>query len=334
MKDFNMKCRTTIATIFGIIFYLSTLNCTAFKIRCAKINGSTYMFVRDIAKYYGMSYSKINNNNYRISSRQSNFTFTTHQRNCTYDSILINLLFAPAKCPVKKYNKEIMISQQDFNIIIDPILRPQIFPSKKIKRILLDPGHGGRDPGATGSFYKYHEKNITLQITKKLQLALQKQGYIVASTRTTDKALTLKQRTDMAKRWKADIYISIHNNVVGTHSVKGIETFIVTPKNCTTTYGKKITKNYPTHKYNKENSCFAYDIHKALIRHTGTTDRGIKYERFFVIRNTTCPAILIETGFLSNKNEEKKLGTAQYQQKIVNGIVEGVNIFNKHYQHK
>lgn len=162
-----------------------------------------------------------------------------------------------------------------------------------LKKIFLDPGHGGSDSGAVG-YYGTYEKNIVLPIGLKLRNMLTKNGIDIMMSRTSDTYPTLAARTTMANNWKSDLFVSLHTN-----SVEG----------STTTYGLE-TFHYPGEYTARD---VASIIQSYLIRNTGTKDRGVKSADFYVLRETDMTSVLVEFGFMSNPQEETKLNTDSYQ---------------------
>ena len=202
----------------------------------------------------------------------------------------------------------IFLSEQDFSLLIDPIVRDESLSKKNINRVVIDPGHGGKDKGAVGS--KVLEKDINLILARKLESMLSRKGYQVLLTRKTDKYISLGERGKITKRWKGDLFISIHCNAAANRSVTGIESFIVTPKGSPSSSKTRIQTNKVLgNSFDKLNSRLSYEVQQKLISMTGAKDRGIKYYRWQVLREASCPAILLETGFLSNLEEERKLAS-------------------------
>lgn len=174
-------------------------------------------------------------------------------------------------------------------------------------KIILDAGHGGKDSGAVnGKYSEYKEKVYALDIIKRLGTLLVKQGIEVLYTRTGDTYPTLKERTSFANRNKANYFISVHlNSVNGAPKAKGIETFICSR-------GGQAEQ-------------FANSVQKALISSTGAINRGIKVKsKLVVLKYTNMPAILVETGFISNAEELNKFKTEQYRQKLAQAVCEGI----------
>lgn len=173
------------------------------------------------------------------------------------------------------------------------------------KTIVIDAGHGGKDPGAVNGT-KY-EKVANLQIAKKVGAKLKELGYNVKYTRTKDVYFTLDERCRMSNNWDADIFVSIHLNAVANKDAKGIETWRYEKVGSTT---KKL----------------AEEVQTELIAATGAKDRGVKTTTsLYVLKHTVASACLIECGFISNDAECKKLFSNTYQNKIASAIVKGVH---------
>lgn len=172
-------------------------------------------------------------------------------------------------------------------------------------KICIDAGHGGSDPGAVNGIM--HESEAALMIAFKLGKALAMAGCEVIYTRTNDSTVELKERTAFANKQKADYFISLHLNAALSKSAKGIETYAY----------KAGSKAY----------ALAQAVQKEVIKATMATDRGAKTANFYVLRHTAMPAILIETGFISNDAEADALFDDGYQTKIANAIADAVADF-------
>lgn len=154
-------------------------------------------------------------------------------------------------------------------------------------KIFIDPGHGGKDPGAVGS--RSNEKTNVLNVALKLGNYLKQIGHTVKYSRSTDVYLTLTQRTNLANNWGADIFISLHNNAAVSKSATGFETFIYN--------GGVSAKTVELQK----------NVHEAIAKDIGIRDRGKKRANLAVVRQSKMPAVLIEYAFISNTNDEKLL---------------------------
>jgi N-acetylmuramoyl-L-alanine amidase len=198
------------------------------------------------------------------------------------------------------------------------IPNPQTNPSISVPSnrgrgvVVIDPGHGGRDVGAVGN--GIYEKNVVLPIALQLGRALQQLGYSVVYTRTNDVELDLEPRVQMADNVKGDVFVSIHANSLATRAaeVSGIETY----HSRGSTLGQQL----------------ASAVHQQIIAATGAVDRGVRGSGFYVVRNTSMPAILVETGFVTNPQEAAKLNNPAYQENIAAAIARGVDQFMRFYR--
>ena len=169
-------------------------------------------------------------------------------------------------------------------------------------KIVIDAGHGGSDPGAVNR--KHYEKDVALTIALKLGQLLSKAGADVIYTRTTDRTVELGERCQIANNASADYFISIHLNAAEAKSANGIETYA---------YG-----------ISGKGTELAKAVQKELITKTGARDRGVKSANFYVLKRTRMPAILVETGFISNDAECLALFKDGYQRIIAEAIAKAV----------
>lgn len=221
------------------------------------------------------------------------------------------------------------------------------------KTIVIDAGHGGKDPGGVGSG-NITEKPIALSISKKIGALLSAKGYTVLFTRDSDRFIQLRERTAFATRHKADLFLSIHANASGNSKANGIETYyldvtstdknselIAARENANSGYSiqelESLLKGIIVESKSKDSRRLAQHVQQEMVNATGATDRGVKHARFVVLIGTTVPAILIETGFVTNPTEGQKLLSETYQQKIASAVVRGVEKFlgsNQTISHK
>ena len=216
----------------------------------------------------------------------------------------------------------------------------------KTKIIVIDPGHGGKDPGGIG-YHHIKEKNIVLPIGLYLKQDLQKKGYKVYITRDRDVFITLRNRTKFANRKKADLFISIHCNIAPSHpEVYGINTYFLSParsarakrvarlENSAIGNLRSTTQNIVLNFLNRDkiiaSDKLAIDIQKSLIYnfkryYKHINDGGVHPAPFWVLVGTNMPAILIETGFISNKMEALRLINKTYQKRYAQFIANGID---------
>ncbi|HCE42620.1 MAG TPA: hypothetical protein DET40_03630 [Lentisphaeria bacterium] len=293
-------------------------------IRYASNNGMRYVYLSDIAAYYGMKI-KMSDKTCDIRSKAGNATFTFNHREGKINGIKVIYMFSPY---VNRAG--VMISEYDFLLILDPILRAAV-TKHRLGVIVIDPGHGGKDNGAQGRFYR--EKDLVLQMARRLKDILRAKGYIVLLTRDKDTFIELPDRPAKAAALKADLFVVLHCNSAGhgVSGINGVETYCLTPEGAPSSADAKAksSKKEDGNSFNKNNLYLAYCIQRGVLRNTGATDRGVKQARFAVLRDARCPAVLVEAGFLSNLTEERNLATGSYQDKITFGIAEGIIAYHR-----
>lgn len=227
----------------------------------------------------------------------------------------------------------------------------------KIRTIVIDPGHGGHDSGAVGPS-GLKEKDVALEIARRLRNKLVKEGSKfgienVYLTRNSDKFIPLEERTAIAKKKNADLFISIHCNGHKTKKAHGIETYVLgftndqsslqlaARENATTTKGlhalRTILKDYILSSKIEESQAVATHVQMSIIqrvsgRYKHVNDKGVKKAPFVVLIGADIPSVLVETSFITNPREEKRLKTRAYLERIVDGIILGIEKYSKQTQ--
>ena len=182
--------------------------------------------------------------------------------------------------------------------------------------VVIDPGHGGRDHGATG-IRGVREKDFNLTFARALARALRQQlGARVRLTRQRDHFVSLARRVRLANQWHADLFISVHANAHRKESVSGIETYFARGRRKQGKDSIKLAKLVQK-----------YAIREARRQHSSVRSIGIKPAGFQVLRGVRMPAVLIETGFLTHRTEAQRLVDQRYQGRLVKGIVKAVQQF-------
>ena len=191
------------------------------------------------------------------------------------------------------------------------------------KTIFLDPGHGGRDSGAY--YYGIAEKDLNLQVSRKLRKRLEELGYTVLTSRDSDVDVDfVTERSRMVNKTNADFFISIHFNATGNDTTLnlGIQTYSYEED---ADYPSKINQywhNNPDRM--SESNRLAADLHSSLLTETGARDAGLLQATFAVLRETAKPAVLLELGYMDNSEENQRIRSEQYQDKLVEGIIKGI----------
>ncbi|HIK37970.1 MAG TPA: N-acetylmuramoyl-L-alanine amidase [Geminocystis sp. M7585_C2015_104] len=176
-------------------------------------------------------------------------------------------------------------------------------PSRGRILVVIDPGHGGKDVGAVGVGGIF-EKDIVLSISLQVARLLEQQGVQVRLTRGGDYFISLQERSEMANRLNADIFVSIHANSAGANkpNVNGYETYYYTP----------------------QSRALAESIHRNIIRRVNVVDRGVRTARFYVIRTARMPSVLLETGFVTGMEDAAKLTNPTFQRQMAEAIAAGI----------
>ena len=224
-----------------------------------------------------------------------------------------------------------------------------------IRKIVLDPGHGGKDPGAVGRTLKLKEKDVVLKIAKEVEKLLKKNLNVeVLLTRETDKFVSLRGRTDFANNHQADLFISIHCNAAYSRKANGSEVYYLSPAKSDEARAVEALENdvikfeepdaikrytdldfilydMKQSEHLRESIELANMTQKLLVNNLGTKNKGVKFANFYVLRGAFMPAILLEIAFLSNKFEEKKLNSKSFQKKAAKAVYESIKQFKEKY---
>lgn len=172
-----------------------------------------------------------------------------------------------------------------------------------MKIVCIDPGHGGKDPGACAGGIR--EKDIALDVANKIRAHLRAAGYSVILTREQDKFVSLGNRAAEANMWGADLFVSVHCNSAPNSSANGMEVYVHTSRGADSTRA-------------------AHAIYDRLLPASGLRGRGVKANDYAVLRETAMPAVLVELGFVSNEGDRAKLISEDWQDRAAEAIVAGI----------
>jgi len=221
----------------------------------------------------------------------------------------------------------------------------------EFKTIVIDAGHGGKDPGAVG-YRGTKEKDIALDVAKRLEKKLSKNMNVkIIMTRDEDVFLRLSERTKIANENNGNLFISIHTNAAEDRRASGFETFLIGPnKNEAAvrvaarenavlelegTTGKKLTNEdliqatIAQSAFASKSELFASMVQKEIKKRVQSRDRGVKQAGFYVLMGASMPNVLVELGFISNPSEEKKLRSPQYRDQLATAIYRAVEQYQK-----
>jgi N-acetylmuramoyl-L-alanine amidase len=335
-----------------LIKTVSVFLCILFLLGCASVGPTISPYCVNISDYQDIeSFCRKNKLKYNFDTVDDIITLRSKDNEV---KILINSLAAVVGgTPIMLknqpfYSKGKILVPRELEKIITNERFVDFRPLFNIKTIVLDPGHGGKDPGAI-SACGLKEKTINLIITKILRKKLQAKGYRVIMTRTRDVFLSLAERTAVAKRANADLFISVHANANRSRKVSGVEVYYLNPNRLNS--AQRAIKMSKRGKFNRKpmsrdavailwdllftkNHSFSTELSNLLYFNFKKLGFSVKPPRtagFYVLKNAYVPSVLVEAGYLSNVNEAKALRKSYYQKQVAEAIMLSVEALSKRY---
>jgi N-acetylmuramoyl-L-alanine amidase len=289
-----------------------------------KFGGDDYVSADNIKQFYRFTQLTRSGSAITLENAKVVMKFSVGSAECTMN----NVKFVFSK-PVAEIDTKVYVSRTDLAKLIDPVLRPNFIKNAgNFRTVVLDAGHGGKDPGATNPYGS--EANYNLKVATRVQAQLVRRGYNVVMTRTSDRFLSLQERVEVANAVRENaIFIAIHFNS-GGQAARGIETFTLSPPGVAH-YGRGVVDadkyQRAGNEHDSANVALATSTHGLVLRALGTNtfDRGIKRARFSVLSGIRHPAILLEGGFMSHPREAGLLHNEQYQAALASGIAAAVD---------
>ncbi|HEX5790221.1 MAG TPA: N-acetylmuramoyl-L-alanine amidase [Luteolibacter sp.] len=287
------------------------------------VDGRDHVTARSMLRFYGFTNLRREGRKVVLENQKVLMEMTVGDQVCIMNGV--KFVFSN---PVVDGEGQVLVSLMDLAKLIDPVLRPNFIRNAgDFRTVIIDPGHGGKDPGATNALGK--EALYNLQVAQRLKAKLEAGGYGVIMTRNDDRFLSLQQRVDLANAVQQNaIFISIHFNSGGPDA-RGIETFTLSPPGVAH-YGRgpipADQKLRVGNLHDSANIALATSVHGSVLRRLGrqSFDRGIKRARFNVLSGVKHPAILLEGGFMTHPLESRLLASEVYQDALVTGIVEAI----------
>ncbi len=289
----------------------------------AKIDGREYVSTESIKQFYNFTKMTRSEGTLILENSILEVQLKVGSNECLMNNV--KFVFCQEICTL---DGKVYVARIDLAKFIDPVLRPSyIKNAEDFRTVVLDPGHGGHDPGAVNPFGTEANYNIrTALIAKRL---LEAKGFKVVMTRTNDLFQSLQDRVNTANGVSENsIYVSFHFNS-GDRAARGIETFILSPPGVAH-YGRDFKQadlaSHAGNEYDSANIALATAVHGTILRRLGrnTLDRGIKHARFTVLSGVRHPAILLEGGFMSHPFEARLIQNEAYQNAIASGVVEAI----------
>jgi N-acetylmuramoyl-L-alanine amidase len=313
------------AFLAGFALFLCAAATTFADWTLIKLGGRDFVPLEEVAQFYGLGHVQRTGNEAVMEMGARSLRGTANSVEFFINRLKFNLSY-----PVAEHDGQLIISRMDLAKIIEPVLRPQkIKNAEKVDTIVLDPGHGGHDNGATCAFG--YEKNFSLDVANRARMLLMQAGYKVVMTRTTDTFIPLGERVRLANQYSNALFIAIHFNSGGNGT--GLETYTLAPRGVPSMMadGPRITdlEVCAGHVNDAQNIALATATHAALVVRSRMFDRGIKRARFVVIRDIAIPGVLIEGGFLSNDYDARLIATPSYRQQMALSILQAVQNYRR-----
>jgi N-acetylmuramoyl-L-alanine amidase len=323
-----LQCR-----LFGVFLLLSCSLVQAKSLPQDLIfNGQRHTTIESLAEREGANLQKDpSSGSYTISGNRAFIRLKANSRIAQVNGRNVHLGF-----PTIEAQNDLYVSQLDWQFILAPLLSPERTASRtrKVKTIVIDPGHGGKDPGAVNPTLNLQEKVLNLQVSLHLAKKLKSHGYRVFLTRKDDSFLTLEERTQVARRRKADLFLSIHFNASPTPGPSGIETFAYTLLNQPSTGREDVVASdliyRRANRNDAANSLLAFLLQDSLLAKTGERDRGVKRARFVVIEDLDCPGALVELGFINHPETASKFNQPTYLETLSEALTESILRYSAH----
>jgi N-acetylmuramoyl-L-alanine amidase len=296
-----------------------------------EFGGRDYVPLSDISAFYQLTYRGVDESTAFttvILGRQMELALAAGRRQIRVNGVLHWLSF-----PVRRSGGELYLTTLDLLKTVEPALRPELVPELRVPRVIvLDPGHGGHDKGAASPFG--HESDFALDVALKTRDILRREGKLVLMTREDDTFVPLGERAGFANQWDNAVFISIHFNAANfADEANGFEIFCLTPRGGPSTMDRRwrsyFDKTHPADPWANAGLALATCVYHSVLAHMQRRDRGVKRQRFAVLKLTRHPSALVECGFLNNREESRVAATAKWRQRLAHAIARGVQDYVK-----
>ncbi len=288
-----------------------------------KFDGRDYVSAESIKKFYNFTKVTRSGDSLVLENAKVEMKLKVGGNECLMNGV--KFIFSNN---IETHGDKTYVSRMDLAKLIDPVLRPNYIKNAgDFRTVILDPGHGGKDPGATNSLGM--ECTYNLKVAQRVKDLLVGQGFKVLMTRQSNDYLSLQERVDFANAVEENaVFISIHFNS-GSRPARGIETFTLSPPGVSH-YGRGLVaadnQARTGNEHDSANIALATSVHGSILRRLQdhTFDRGIKRARFSVLSGVCHPAILLEGGFMSHPYEARLIDNEAYQAEVAKGIVDAI----------
>lgn len=292
------------------------------------IGGREYIPLAELASSLGMSApAPIGSKASGASGGGRSIRVKTDSRDAIVNGVRTWLAF-----PAREQGGQVFVARSDYDHILIPAFRPEAVKGlSSVRTVVLDAGHGGQDRGAAG--LGMFEKNLTLDMVQRVRKRLEKAGFKVVQTRSSDTFIPLESRPAVANKFSNAIFVSLHfNSADWNRGANGIEVYALATRGTPPTGQKsplpRDRESESGHAQDAANTLLATTMMHSLRGGMDSYDRGVKRSRFSVLRHAKVPAILIESGFLTNAAEAKRMSSTAWRDNHADCIARGIIEFN------
>ena len=263
-----------------------------------------------------------------VTNRSFHIVLQKDSKNAEFNGVSVLLCY-----PIVFHDGAGYIAEADLRTTFAPLFStPPNRSGARIRNIVIDPGHGGKDPGFQVG--PYQEKKYTLLLAKELRDQLKHAGFNVSLTRTRDVYVEKSDRPEIARQRGADLFISLHWNSasVGANEVRGVQTYCLTPPGAASSNSGDDVSDVeakPGNRNDPQNLLLAYDLQRSLTHDLGAEDHGVRRARFAVLCGAEMPAVLIEGGYMSHPEESRQIYDPAYRRRMAEAIVLGVQAYQR-----
>ncbi|HTI68471.1 MAG TPA: N-acetylmuramoyl-L-alanine amidase [Candidatus Limnocylindria bacterium] len=263
----------------------------------------------------------------RLTNRWTALWFKSESKRILFGGVEVRLCD-----PVVLKQGRLRISQRDIEKTLNPLLEPPQRSGKAIRTVVVNAGHGGKDPGNMEG--RKEEKVFTLALATEVKRQLEHSGIRVIMVRGTDNYVEREERAAIANRGAGDLYVSLHFNTTAGAAdgkVQGLETYCLTPvgaasSNDTRSHGGG---RFPGNAQDRLNLVFAQMVHRAILDATELTDRGVRRARFKELTLVHMPGILVEGGYMNHPHDSRLIYSPAGRAKLAEGIVDGILAYKR-----
>lgn len=325
LYDIDSYMKSLLTTVVCVSLFLgATIEVwAAGRLRLLRQKDPERISLQDLADMYGLCLCTGAEGQAVLSNKYTRLVFEPKKRRMEYNGVQLYM-----NAHVKENRGTYFIHKTDLDTVLDPLLRPHTHLANIPEGpVVLDAGHGGHDPGAL-SPGGLKEKDITLDLALRTAEILKEQGVVVELTRDQDTFIPLKMRADLTEAYHAGLFVSIHCNAAENPQAEGVETYYITAPGFTSTQAAPEAiadeAEYSGNHFSSGNSLLAYLIQQNILRESQRLDRGVRHARFAVLKGASCPAVLVECGFLSNIKGESLLGDPLHRERLAKGLADGI----------